>query len=125
MAYVVTAGYVTVETELPGGRRAHVDVRRGETLPADVPQAQIDWELKLNTIELVPKPEPTSTAEEAAAVTELADPNAMPTGLSVSATQTWVGADRARAEVALAAENAAASPRSTLVARLQAVLDAE
>ncbi|MEO3922704.1 hypothetical protein ABGB07_02295 [Micromonosporaceae bacterium B7E4] len=37
--YVVTAGYVTVETAVPGGRAA-VDIPRGAELPDDVPDEQ-------------------------------------------------------------------------------------
>ncbi len=123
MAYVVTAGYVTVETERPGGGRALVDIKRGEILPADVPQEQIDTELRLCTIEPVPVPTVAEVVDSGGDVLP-PDPNALPAGLSVTATQIWVGTDKERAEVALAAENAAASPRSTLVARLEAVLAA-
>lgn len=124
--YVVTAGYVTVETELPGGGRAHVDIPRGQILPADVPQEQVEHELRLHTIEAVAVAVATATVvADSGDDVPPPDPNALPSGLSVSATQTWVGTDKARAELALAAEIAAASPRSTLVARLQAVLDAE
>ncbi|HEY9475629.1 MAG TPA: histone-like nucleoid-structuring protein Lsr2 [Mycobacteriales bacterium] len=39
-AYKVAAGYVTVETAVPGGR-AYVDIPRGELLPGDVPDDQV------------------------------------------------------------------------------------
>jgi hypothetical protein len=132
----VTAGYVTVETAVAGGR-ANVDVPRGSLLPPDVPQAQIDHELSLGTI-----------VEEYADVTEspsdqdgggsAGDSGAgdgddgqddvklpeVPAGMSVSATQEWVGSDALKAQAALVAEQASASPRSTLVARLEAVIAA-
>lgn len=39
-AHVVTAGYVSVETAVPGGR-ATVDIPAGQVLPADVPAEQV------------------------------------------------------------------------------------
>lgn len=57
--------------------------------------------------------------------TPAADSSAMPLGMSVSATQTWVGDDRARAQEALDAELAPSGQgRATLIARLEAVLAA-
>jgi hypothetical protein len=47
--YVVTAGYVTVETAVPGGR-AEVDVPRGAALPDDVPAEQRDLLLRRHAI---------------------------------------------------------------------------
>lgn len=41
MGYIVTAGYVTVQTAVGEGR-AWVDVPRGAELPGDVPQEEID-----------------------------------------------------------------------------------
>ena len=116
-AYVVTAGYVTVETERPGGGRAAVDIPRGQTLPADVPQAQIEWELKLRTIEAV---SPTKVQEKPPLVVD-----EMPSGMSVSATLTWVGGNSARAWLALTAEQSATLPRATLIDRLGKLLPAE
>ena len=124
-AYVVTAGYVTVETERPGGGRAAVDIPRGQILPADVPQAQIDWELRLRTIEPVGETKPTEAPALPAEPEAEADPDPLPPGMSVSATQAWVGSDLARAAKALAAEKAAASPRATLIDRLGKLLPAE
>lgn len=111
--YVVTAGYVTVETERPGGGRAAVDIPRGQTLPTDVPQEQIEWELRLRTIEPVSEPNPPAAVEE------------MPSGMSVATTLTWVGGNPARAWLALTAEQAADSPRATLIDRLGKLLPAE
>lgn len=123
--YVVTAGYVTVETALPSGGRAAIDVPRGQLLPADVPQAQIDWELRLRTIEPVaePKAKPTAIAAEEPAAPLAVDE--MPSGMSVSATLTWVSGNPARAWLALTAEQASASPRATLIDRLGKLLPAE
>lgn len=118
-AYVVTAGYVTVETERPGGGRAAVDIPRGQTLPADVPQAQIEWELKLRTIEPIGE---AKTPDEPPAPLVVDE---MPSGMSVAGTLTWVGGNPARARLALTAERAAASPRATLIDRLGKLLPAE
>ena len=52
MAYVVTSGYVTVETAVGAGR-AHVDIPRGAVLPGDVPAEQVDTLLRLGHIEAV------------------------------------------------------------------------
>jgi hypothetical protein len=123
-AYVVTAGYVTVETERSGGGRAAIDVPRGQLLPADVPQEQIDWELRLRTIEPVAD---VKTATPLAPATEVQpeDPDPLPPGMSVAATQAWVGGNPDRAAKALAAEKASASPRATLIDRLGKLLPAE
>lgn len=48
-AYVVVAGYVTVETAVPGGR-ASVDIPRGVVLPGDVPAEQVTAELRAGRI---------------------------------------------------------------------------
>jgi hypothetical protein len=124
-AYVVTAGYVTVQTERPGGGRAAIDIPRGQTLPADVPQEQIDWELRLRTIEPVSKPKKAQAPTPAAEPDPEVDPDPLPLGMSVSSTQAWVGGDLARATKALAAEKASASPRATLIDRLGKLLPAE
>lgn len=124
-AYVVTAGYVTVETERPGGGRAAVDIPRGQTLPADVPAEQIEWELRLRTIEPVGEPKPAKVPAPNVEPPADVDPDPLPPGMSVSATQMWVGNDLARAAKALAAEKAAASPRATLIDRLGKLLPAE
>lgn len=51
--YVVTAGYVTVETAVPGGGRAMVDIPRGAPLPDDVPAEQRDTLLARGAIAAV------------------------------------------------------------------------
>jgi hypothetical protein len=123
-AYVVTAGYVTVETERPGGGRAAIDVPRGQILPGDVSQEQINWELKLRTIEPVgePKANPAETPDEPPAPPAVDE---MPSGMSVAGTLTWVGGNPARAWLALTAEQGATSPRATLIDRLGKLLPAE
>jgi hypothetical protein len=50
MAYVVTAGYVTVETAVPGGR-AQIDLPVGAVLPDDVPAERVQTLLGLGRIE--------------------------------------------------------------------------
>lgn len=64
MTYVVTAGYVTVETVVPGGR-ARIDTPRGAALPGDVPQEDVDRLLALGHIKPVdePKPSPRKTTK--------------------------------------------------------------
>jgi hypothetical protein len=124
-AYVVTAGYVTVEAALPGGGRALRDFPRGAVLPADVPSEQIEHELRLGTIESCASVA-VPVAEVAAEVPQVtSDPGAMPEGMSVSSTLTWVGDDKDRAAAALAAETAEGGKnRATLVSRLEAVIAA-
>lgn len=51
MAYHVTAGRVSVQTQINDkGARAYVDKFRGETLPDDVPREQIETLLRLGKI---------------------------------------------------------------------------
>src|SRR5699024_10203096 len=50
MAHRVTAGYVTVETAVPGGR-AQVDIPRGADLPPDVRREQVETLLQVGHIE--------------------------------------------------------------------------
>ena len=47
---------------------------------------------------------------------------AMPANGTVEDTLAWVGTDKARAQQALAAENAKATPRTTLIGQLQQIL---
>lgn len=122
-SYIVTAGYVTVETAVSGGR-ALVDVAQGKILPDDVPQEQVDHELRLGTIEPVEAEPPHAPPSGQAAPEQTPDPNALPPGMSVSATLTWVGGNEERALAALLAEQASASPRATLLDRLTKVIDA-
>jgi hypothetical protein len=132
--YRVTAGYVTVETAVAGGRRALVDVPRGAILPADVPAAHIETELRLGTIELLAEDSPaeaaTSPTGTQGATNDGGEPNSpparteVPAGMSVASTLEWVGDDTARAQAAWDVEAAKDSPRSTLVARLEEILTA-
>lgn len=89
MNYIVTAGYVTVETSVPGGR-ARIDIPRGAPLPGDVPAQDIERLLGLGHI-------------AAAASESEPDPDAVPDG-TVGDVLAWVGEDLARAERALDAE---------------------
>ena len=58
MSFVVTAGYVTVETAVPGGR-AQVDIARGAVLPDDVPAERVEALARLGHIsEEQPEPAP-------------------------------------------------------------------
>jgi hypothetical protein len=52
MAYRVTAGAVTVEMDIPGGR-ARQDLHRGAVLPADVPEAEVRELLGRGDVEIV------------------------------------------------------------------------
>jgi hypothetical protein len=125
--YRVTAGKVTVETAVGPGR-AQVDFFKGDVLPNDVPQAQIETELGLHTIVEVVRAEPAvggSAGDSGAGDDqEGAGTLSVPGGMSVSTTLEWVDSDPLKAQAALNAEEASASPRSTLVARLEAVITA-
>jgi hypothetical protein len=59
MTYIVTAGYVTVPTAVPGGR-AWVDIPRGAEVPGDVPDEDIQRLLSLGHIQERPEPEPVT-----------------------------------------------------------------
>lgn len=123
-AFVVAAGYVTVETAVPGGR-ANVDLPRGAVVPDDVPPEQVAALLARGDIT------PTSPPVDFPAVVEIAgepvtvtpvDDAAVPPGMSVATTLHWVGDDTARAQAALDHEHASESPRATLINRLRAKL---
>ncbi|HEY9411129.1 MAG TPA: hypothetical protein VIP77_16235 [Jiangellaceae bacterium] len=66
MGYVVTAGFVTVETAVPGGR-ARVDIPRGSVLPGDVPDEDVQRLVRLGHVAEQPKPEPEPKPRKAAA----------------------------------------------------------
>lgn len=57
MGYRVSAGYVTVETAVPGGR-AQIDIPRGASLPDDVPAEQVETLLAQGRIEAMAKVQP-------------------------------------------------------------------
>lgn len=88
-AYVVTAGYVTVETSVSGGR-ARIDIPRGAPLPDDVPAEDVERLVGLGHVAVV-----GSVPES--------DPDAIPDG-TVADVLAWVGEDLERAERALDAE---------------------
>ncbi len=92
MEYRVTAGYVTVEMDIPGGR-ARQDVRAGAILPGDVPTAEVRVLLERGDVEPVPVP----------AAEPEPDPDAVPDG-TVDAVLVWVGDDTDRAGRALEVE---------------------
>jgi hypothetical protein len=129
----VTAGHVTVETAVSGGR-ALIDVFRGELVPLDVPKEQIDWELQLGTIEPteVDEHEPSdqdSDMDKTDGNGEGAggepEPIVLPPGMSVATTLEWVGEDAGKAKAALAAEvGEDGNGRNTLIDRLQKVIAA-
>jgi hypothetical protein len=120
VAYLVTIGYVTVETAIPGGRALR-DVRRDATLPDDVPAEQVQRLLVLGHITPVGDPDepPAPTGDVDQVPTgDLALVEQVPAG-SVGDVLAWVGDDLERATAALTAEQARGVPaRSTLVAAL-------
>lgn len=112
-AYVVTAGYVTVETAVPGGRAA-VDIPRGTDLPADVPAETVAALLGRGDIAKV---------ERAALVwDDEPSPEEVPAG-TVAEVLAWVDGDPDRAANALDVERAKGDKaRGTLVAGLTALI---
>lgn len=110
----VVAGYVTVETAVPGGR-ARIDVPRGAMLPEDVPAEDRDRALAAGDVE----PVDDEPAEEL--LPPGPDPDAVPDG-TIAVVLDWVANDPARAQRALEAEEARGDKaRSTLVADLVAI----
>jgi hypothetical protein len=93
-AHVVTAGYVTVETAVPGGR-ASIDIPRGAALPADVPAETVATLLRLDCIAEVHAPEPEPEIQP--------EPDGMPEG-PIPLLLAWVGDDLDRARQAFDAE---------------------
>lgn len=120
MGHVVKAGYVTVETAVPGGR-AQVDIPRSARLPDDVPEAEVRALLERGDIEPDapaprPAPQPVKAPEP--------DPDAVPDG-TIPAVIDWVDGDKVRAQRALDAEQAKGeTARTTLVNQLQQLLAA-
>lgn len=104
MGYIVTAGYATVETAVPGGR-ARVDIPRGERLPDDVPREDIERCLATGAV----------SAELAG------DDDEVPGG-TIADILDWVGDDPDRAARALAVEEETTA-RSTLMAKLRAIAE--
>ena len=111
-SYVVTAGYVTVQTAVSGGRAA-VDIPRGATLPDDVPAEQRETLLARGDIAVV-------------TVALAAEPEwAGLTDGTIAEVLARVGGDPNKAAEALMAEEAkGAKARSTLVRDLAAIANA-
>jgi hypothetical protein len=108
MAYIVTAGYVTAETNIGPGR-ARVDITRGAELPADVPLAEVEALLRRGDVELVDE-QPAEPGP---------DPDAVPEG-TIPEVIDWVAGGKDRAQRALDAELAKGDKaRSTLVDQLK------
>lgn len=109
----VTAPYVTAQTAVDGGR-AEVDIPRGAVLPDDVPDEQRERFLRLGQVE------PVEPVDE---LVDDADDEEVPVG-TIDEVLAWVGDSPDRAGRALDAEQAKVDgARSTLVARLNAILD--
>lgn len=117
-AYVVTAGYVTATTAVGAGRAA-VDIARGAVLPADVPAAEVAQLVLQGRVEEIADQVEDLTGEGQGDAGET-----VPEG-SVAKVLEWVGGDKARAEQALAAEQARPdADRKTLVDALTKLLEA-
>lgn len=113
----MTAGYVTVETNVGGRSRARIDILRGADLPGDVPAAEVEALLRRGDIRRVDE-------QDTAEPTPAPDPDAVPDG-TIPAVIDWVGGDKDRAARALEAEQAKGeTARTTLVNQLQQLLAA-
>jgi len=120
MDYRVTAGYVTVETAVPGGR-ASVDVGRGQLLPGDVPDEQRELLLAAGHIEPVDEQHADDPDDDGG--DEGGDEGEVPDG-TIAEVLAWVGGDRDRAARALEVERAkGGKARSTLVGDLEQLVD--
>jgi hypothetical protein len=118
MGHVVIAGYVTVETAVPGGR-AQIDIPRGTPLPTDVPPEQRNRLLALGDIAEV-------TVEKVSA--EPAPPVAVPGPAdgTIAEVMERVGGDPEKALAAWQAEEAKGEKaRSTLMRDLAAIVEAQ
>lgn len=115
MEYQVMAGYVTVPTAVDDRKIAHIDIPRGEILPADVPDEHVQTLLARGHIAPVDDIEPDPEPEAAEAV------DGVPDG-PVAAVLEWVGADPARAAEALAVERARETPRTGVVTALTKII---
>jgi len=110
MAHIVTAGLVTVETDVGPGR-ARVDVPRGELLPADAPLEDVERLVAAGDVVEV------DDLDEAL-LPAGPDPDEVPDGTIVVVLD-WVAGDPERAARALEAERAKGDrARSTLVEHL-------
>lgn len=100
MGWIVTAGYVTVETSVGPGR-ARIDIPHGDTLPDDVPSEEIERFVRLGHIG---EEQPDTPPPTMATGPELT-PTPVPDG-PIAAVLAWVGDDRDRARAALDVEQA-------------------
>ncbi|MEU0081371.1 hypothetical protein ABZY58_26015 [Micromonospora tulbaghiae] len=137
--YVVTAGYVTVETQVGAGR-AQVDLPHGAPLPDDVPDEQRQRLLDAGAIGLRDG-DTDASAETEGPTTRLGTPAGRPVPGLVEPDEIdrdiipagtaedildWVGEDLARARVALDMEQAKGlNTRQGLVVELQKVMDGQ
>lgn len=144
MEYQVTAGYVTVPTAVEGGGVAHVDIARGEVLPADVPDDHVQVLLgrghiapvdKFDEVEgdeiegdgsgdALPPIDPEAQEElevgpvdSAPAELEVPDEEPVPDGTAAQILE-WVAGDPAKAVRAMQAEAGRDKPRSGLITDL-------
>jgi hypothetical protein len=114
VAYIVTAAYATVETNVGPGR-ARVDVPRGQQLPADVPAEDLATVLRLGQVVEVPDFDEPPTPDEPPA-DEVPD-------AAIPVVMAWVDGDPDRAVRALTFEQGKGErARSTLVADLTALI---
>lgn len=118
MGYEVTAGFVTVTTAVSGGRAA-VDVAKGQLLPADVPDAEVQTLLDRGDVASVDEPDPEPFEDTKT------DPEAVPAGSTATVLE-WVGSDVDRARRALEVEQAevAHPARKGLVTDLNKLIEA-
>lgn len=117
--YVVTAGYVTVETAVSERSRAYIDIRQGVLLPADVSQEDVDRLLGRGDIAVAVGSFPDADVSGPAA-SAVGGPGAADG--TVAEILARVGDDPALAREALDAERAKGDDaRSTLVAALEKV----
>lgn len=116
MAYLVTAPYVTVETDVGPGR-ARVDIPCGRQLPPDVPAEDVERLVAAGDVEGLDEPDEAS-------VPAGPDPEAVPEG-SIAVVLAWVDGDAARARRALHVEELKGDKaRMTLVNDLSKLADA-
>lgn len=118
MGHVVTAGYVTVETAVSGGRAA-IDIPRGTVLPDDVPPEQVARLKQLGHVAEAAAEQPAAVPVEGPAPV----PEVGPADGTVGDVMSRVAGDPVKARAALDAELAKGDKaRSTLVAALTAII---
>lgn len=112
MALIVTAGSVTVETQVGAGR-ARIDFYRGQILPDDIGTEDRERVLRLGDAEEV---------EEVPALPEF-DPATLGQA-TIDVILGWVGDDKVKAQQALDAETAEGGKnRKTLIEALNAIIE--